>query len=101
MNVEDHDVLRTTRQTHLRGGEQRDEESALQGFEVRQSHDSRLRRGRGPGGSPERGGQDAAQTPGYQMAVYNQLDPNVLDQHRQVAELDDMQSVDNDNRERP
>ena len=35
------------------------------------------------------------------MAVYNQLDPNVLDQHRQVAELDDMQSVDNDNRERP
>jgi hypothetical protein len=29
MNVEDHDVLRTTRQTNLRGGEQREEESAL------------------------------------------------------------------------
>lgn len=39
--------------------------------------------------------------PGYQVAVYNQLDANVLDQQRQAAELDDMQSVDNDLRDRP
>ena len=56
MNVEDHDVLRTTRQTNLRGGEHREEDSAMHGFEVRQSHDSRLRRGRGPSESPRRAG---------------------------------------------
>jgi hypothetical protein len=55
-----------------------------------------MRRGRGPGDSPQRGGHEGAQLPGYHVAVYNQLDSNVLDQHR---ELDDMQSVDNDHRE--
>ena len=35
MNVEDHDVLRTTRQTNLRGGEHRDEESAMHAFDMR------------------------------------------------------------------
>ena len=51
----------------------------MQGFDMRQSHDSRLRRGRGPSESPGRAGQDGAQGPGYQVAVYNQMEGNILD----------------------